>query len=82
MNWIELDRLIEDVVSVVSAGAPKQLSLQQLIQLLDCARELRTWREEGVTEELLRRHDGCIKVGNGCVIALEGMNAKVESDAV
>jgi len=32
--------------------------------------ELLIWREGGVTEELLRRHDGCLKVGRGCVIRL------------
>lgn len=30
--------------------------------------ELQTWREGGVTEELLRRNDGCIKVGKGCAL--------------
>lgn len=30
--------------------------------------ELRRWRSGGVTEELLRRGDGFVKVGIGCVI--------------
>ena len=30
------------------------------------ADELKAWREGGVTEELLRRQDGYIKVGSGC----------------
>jgi len=30
--------------------------------------ELEAYRTNGVTEEILRRHDGTIKLGNGCVI--------------
>jgi len=30
--------------------------------------ELKAYREGGVTEEILRRNDGYIKVGKGCVI--------------
>jgi hypothetical protein len=38
---------------------------------LDALRlELDAYRQGGVTEEILRRNDGAIKVGNGCVIAL------------
>ena len=33
--------------------------------------ELKAYREGGITEEILRRNDGYIKVGKGCVIALE-----------
>lgn len=33
--------------------------------------ELQAYRQGGVTEEILRRNDGCIKVGRGCVIVLE-----------
>ena len=32
--------------------------------------ELTAYREGGLTEEILRRNDGYIKVGKGCVIAL------------
>lgn len=32
--------------------------------------ELMAYREGGLTEEILRRNDGYIKVGKGCVIAL------------
>lgn len=34
-------------------------------------KELYQWRTAGVTEELLRRHDGSIKVGRGCVLVRE-----------
>lgn len=33
--------------------------------------ELKQYRDGGVTEEILRRNDGFIKVGRGCVIALD-----------
>lgn len=33
--------------------------------------ELAAYRTGGVTEEILRRNDGCIKVGQGCVIVRE-----------
>ena len=34
----------------------------------DHAEELKAYREGGVTEEILRRNDGYIKVGKGCAI--------------
>lgn len=34
----------------------------------DHAAELKMWREGGLTEEVLRRNDGYIKVGKGCAI--------------
>lgn len=37
----------------------------------DLLYELHCYREGGVTEEMLRRNDGYIKVGRGCIIALE-----------
>ena len=70
MNNIELDKLIEETNWDVQ-HYPTPLGLKQLKQLLLCAQELKTWRTNGVTEELLRRHDGCLKVGNGCVVTLE-----------
>lgn len=33
--------------------------------------DLSAYRNAGVTEELLRRHDGFIKVGKGCVLVRE-----------
>jgi hypothetical protein len=32
--------------------------------------EFAQWRAGGVTEELLRRNDGCIKVGRGCALVI------------
>lgn len=67
----ELDDLIK---SVEWDGCdPDKRSRKEISQLLECARELKIWRTNGVTEELLRRHDGYIKVGKGCVVALESM---------
>ena len=37
----------------------------------DHALELQKWEEGGVTEELLRRNDGCLRVGKGCVLVTE-----------
>jgi hypothetical protein len=39
------------------------------MESLQC--ELQAYRDGGVTEEILRRNNGYIKVGRGCVIALE-----------
>jgi hypothetical protein len=45
---------------------------QRIVQLsaaLDAANaELTMWREGGVTEELLRKNNGFIRIGNGCAI--------------
>jgi hypothetical protein len=41
----------------------------QLSAALDAANaELKLWREGGVTEELLRKNNGFIRIGNGCAI--------------
>lgn len=67
----ELNKLIE---SLEWDGCnPDMRSREEISQLLACARELKVWREGGVTEELLRRHDGYIKVGKGCVVARADM---------
>lgn len=58
---------------------PSLLSRVEVGQLLDAARELRTYREGGVTEELLRRNDGYIKVGRGCVIVAATGQCKTPS---
>ncbi len=45
---------------------------QRIVQLsvaLDAANaELKLWREGGVTEDLLRKNDGYIRIGKGCAI--------------
>mgnify|MGYP001580645130 FL=1 len=40
-------------------------------QLTEAQRELEQWRSGGITEELLRKQDGHLKLGNGCVIVIE-----------
>jgi hypothetical protein len=41
----------------------------QLSAALEAANaELKLWRARGVTEELLRKNDGCIRIGKGCAI--------------
>jgi hypothetical protein len=42
--------------------------------------ELDSWREGGLTEDILRRHDGYIKVGKGCVIVREEEYAQLKID--
>jgi hypothetical protein len=42
---------------------------RQLSEALDAANaELKLWREGGVTEELLRKNNGFIRLGKGCAI--------------
>lgn len=38
---------------------------------LSMAREIEAWRNGGVTEEIIRRQDGYVKISKGCVIVLE-----------
>ena len=38
--------------------------------IADLRAELEAYRASGVTEELLRRHDGYIKIGRGCVVVV------------
>lgn len=39
-----------------------------IVRLQTAEAELACWRANGVTEEILRREGGCIKVGKGCAI--------------
>ena len=55
-------------VGGVSVGVPSQGEMNLIQDLLI---ELKKYREGGVTEEVLRRNDGAIKVGRGCIIALD-----------
>lgn len=41
------------------------------------AAELKAWREGGLTEEMLRRDGGYIKVGKGCEIAIAGTTQRL-----
>lgn len=43
--------------------------------------ELKAYREGGVTEEMLRRNDGFIKVGRGCEIAIAGTTERCQPPA-
>ena len=44
---------------------------EQLATAQAQAQELKAWRTGGVTEEILRKHDGWLKVGKGCLIVRE-----------
>ena len=39
-----------------------------IIENSKLTRELTAYREGGLTEEIIRRHDGAIHLGNGCSI--------------
>lgn len=67
----KLSDLIEKLEHNVGIGLTC-LSSEEIGQLLEAARELQIYREGGVTEELLRRNNGCIKVGKGCMIVAAG----------
>lgn len=41
--------------------------------------ELKAYHDGGVTEDILRRHDGHIKVGHDCEIAVAGTTQKVQA---
>lgn len=47
-------------------------------EVLKLRAEVDAYRNGGVTEELLRRQDGLIKVGKGCEIAIEGTTVKCD----
>lgn len=46
------------------------------VQLDRVTAELERWRRGGVTEAMLRQHDGTILVGEGCEIALAGTTGR------
>lgn len=58
----ESEKAAYDVAGTIAALKRRVAELEQ---------ELMQWRSGGVTEELLRRQDGYIKVGKGCVIVRE-----------
>lgn len=61
-----LGKILDETGVLNQSNAPE--SWVKLCRELET--ELMAYREGGLTEEILRRHDGYIKVGKGCVIAL------------
>lgn len=55
--------------------ASSDLVKVQQVELTKLLWEVQQWRQGGVTEELLRAHDGCIRIGKGCMIVAEPPNA-------
>ena len=53
------------------------MSVVKRLQLVES--ELKKWQQGGVTEGLLRKNDGAIKVGRGCEIAVEGTTERLNS---
>ena len=58
----ELQRRLHD------AHASADMLRQRIVAI---EAELKAYRHGGITEEILRRNDGYIKVGQGCVIVRE-----------
>jgi hypothetical protein len=69
-----LERLVRHIAQMAphqkDRGAGRLL-IESAEEIESLWRELQAYREGGVTEEILRRNGGYIKVGRGCVIALE-----------
>jgi hypothetical protein len=55
----------KDITLAIYGALRGMFNSAQIITLLY---ELETYRNGGVTEEILRRNDGSIKVGKGCKI--------------
>lgn len=51
------------------------------LELAEATAELEKWRNGGVTEELLRKNNGAIRVGRGCVIVSAAEYDQLKSDA-
>ena len=66
----QIQKYIRQLSPHIKEREAAHLLADALVELYSLQQELRSYREGGVTEELLRRHDGYIKVGRGCVIAL------------
>ena len=42
--------------------------------------EVKAYREGGLTEEILRRQDGYIKLGRGCCVVIDSIYQEMESE--
>lgn len=62
---------LEQLRIEVSHTSPDAMHKINAAVLADALTELWCWRNGGVTEEMLRAKDGCIKIGRGCIIARE-----------
>lgn len=72
-NFTVPEEIIQAVVKVERWMQVHQGTMDGRWELMGiCSRnhavDLQQWEEGGVTEELLRRNDGCIKIGKGCAI--------------
>jgi hypothetical protein len=59
---------LEELRREVSHTSPDAVHKVNAGVLAEALTELWCWRNGGVTEEMLRAGDGCIKVGRGCAI--------------
>lgn len=68
----EVEALYADSCSALNAHMDIHAQVVNLVKEVE--EEVTRWRTNGVTEELLRRHNGSIKVGKGCRIALDDLD--------
>ena len=64
-NVNDIGRLAWECNELLAHDAALRTTIEQQAQ------ELKAWRTGGVTEEILRKHDGWLKVGKGCLIVRE-----------
>lgn len=76
-NETESAQNLEDVRKKVCVFG-YQPTTAEVSLISDLLYELHCYREGGVTDDMLRRNDGCIKVGRGCIIAIESPRPKQE----
>jgi len=68
------DELLRSLTTV------QTVSTEQLERIRALEEELAQWRTGGVTEELLRKQDGFIKVGRGCMLVREDELAEKDTE--
>lgn len=60
----------------------QQQNTERLENIAACRQEMDWYRNGGLTEEILRRQDGYIKVGRGCAIISEQYLAEKDAEIV
>ena len=67
-GWKELENILRRLVS--------QLTIERNV----LSAQLQLWQNGGLTEDILRKRDGYIKVGQGCVIVAESYLEEKEAE--
>lgn len=71
----EQEILLEQECDRLQSELDRHVRIYELA-LQEQREELERWRRGGVTEAMLRQHDGAILVGDGCEIALAGTTGR------